>query len=275
MPGERAASSLATSSTSTSNPFTRTSFNATQNQFNNQNQQQAQFLNSQNIGAGAFGGDRAGVSQAILAGQQQLSRSARDRWPQSGQLQSGAGGVQQPAADQPRRIGVQRQHAGPDGQSIWQSGGGNWRAWHSPSQYRRARRDAGHAAGARGHPVYECWHVLRQHRHAGAASWPSGRKRSNASRDDPAERAAGDRYRAAKRLDAGASLPVPDDGLPRQHHRRNRKPERRDIADDDARAQWRKSSRGLGHCRRLALLPIRRSPRASAASAARLCRRCR
>ena len=57
------------------NPFTQDVINATQNQFNNQNKQQAQFLNSQNIGAGAFGGDRAGVSQAVLAGQQQASQA--------------------------------------------------------------------------------------------------------------------------------------------------------------------------------------------------------
>jgi hypothetical protein len=57
------------------NPFTTDVVNATQAEFQNQNEQQAQFLNSQNIGAGAFGGDRAGVSQAILAGQQDLSEA--------------------------------------------------------------------------------------------------------------------------------------------------------------------------------------------------------
>ena len=56
-------------------PYTQDVINATQNQFNNQNTQQAQFLNSQNIGAGAFGGDRAGISQAVLAGQQQASQA--------------------------------------------------------------------------------------------------------------------------------------------------------------------------------------------------------
>ena len=57
------------------NPFTANVVQATQNEFNNQNAQQAQFLNSQNIGAGAFGGDRAGLSQAILAGQQQTAQA--------------------------------------------------------------------------------------------------------------------------------------------------------------------------------------------------------
>ena len=57
------------------NPYTADVIQATQNQFNNQNQQQAQFLNSQNIGAGAFGGDRAGISQAILANQQQAAQA--------------------------------------------------------------------------------------------------------------------------------------------------------------------------------------------------------
>ena len=57
------------------NPFTSSVVDATQQEFNNQNAQQAQFLNSQNIGAGAFGGDRAGLSQAVLAGQQQTAQA--------------------------------------------------------------------------------------------------------------------------------------------------------------------------------------------------------
>lgn len=56
-------------------PYTQNVVDATQNQFNNQNQQAAQFLNSQNISSGAFGGDRAGVSQGILANQQQTAQS--------------------------------------------------------------------------------------------------------------------------------------------------------------------------------------------------------
>lgn len=57
------------------NPYTQDVVNATQNQFNNQNQQQAQFLNSNNISSGAFGGNRAGISQAILANQQQMAQA--------------------------------------------------------------------------------------------------------------------------------------------------------------------------------------------------------
>jgi len=57
------------------NPYTSDVVQATQNEFNNQNQQQAQFLNSANISSGAFGGDRAGVSQGILANQQQLAEA--------------------------------------------------------------------------------------------------------------------------------------------------------------------------------------------------------
>ena len=56
-------------------PYTQDVVNATQNQFNNQNQQASQFLNSSNISSGAFGGDRAGVSQAILANQQQTAQA--------------------------------------------------------------------------------------------------------------------------------------------------------------------------------------------------------
>jgi hypothetical protein len=57
------------------NPYTQSVIDATQAQFNNQNQQAGQFLNSQNISSGAFGGDRAGVSQAILANQQQTAQA--------------------------------------------------------------------------------------------------------------------------------------------------------------------------------------------------------
>jgi hypothetical protein len=57
------------------NPYTQSVVNATQAEFNNQNQQQAQQLNSSAIGAGAFGGDRAGIAQAALANQQQLAQA--------------------------------------------------------------------------------------------------------------------------------------------------------------------------------------------------------
>ena len=57
------------------NPYTQSVINATQGEFNNQNQQQAQFLNSANISSGAFGGDRAGIGQSILANQQNLAQA--------------------------------------------------------------------------------------------------------------------------------------------------------------------------------------------------------
>src|SRR5882672_651635 len=57
------------------NPYTQSVVNATQNQFNNQNMQQAQALNSNAIGAGAYGGDRAGVAQSVLANQQLTAQS--------------------------------------------------------------------------------------------------------------------------------------------------------------------------------------------------------
>ena len=56
-------------------PYNQAVVQATQNQFNNANQQAAQYLQSQNIGAGAFGGDRAGISQAVLANQQQQAQA--------------------------------------------------------------------------------------------------------------------------------------------------------------------------------------------------------
>jgi hypothetical protein len=57
------------------NPYTQSVTNATQAEFANQNQQQAQMLNSNAIGAGAYGGDRAGVAQSILANQQQTAQA--------------------------------------------------------------------------------------------------------------------------------------------------------------------------------------------------------
>jgi hypothetical protein len=57
------------------NPYTSSVVDTTQAEMNNQNQQQAQFLNSANISSGAFGGDRAGIGQSILANQQQLAEA--------------------------------------------------------------------------------------------------------------------------------------------------------------------------------------------------------
>jgi hypothetical protein len=57
------------------NPYTSSVVDTTQAEMNNQNQQQAQFLNSANISSGAFGGDRAGIGQSILANQQNLAEA--------------------------------------------------------------------------------------------------------------------------------------------------------------------------------------------------------
>lgn len=56
-------------------PYNQDVINATENAFNNQNTQQAEQLQGNTIGAGAFGGDRAGVAQGILAGQQQTAEA--------------------------------------------------------------------------------------------------------------------------------------------------------------------------------------------------------
>src|SRR5215472_1948749 len=62
--------------TSIMSPFTEQVVGATQNWFNNQNAIQANNLLSQAIRSGnAFGGDRAGVAEAQLAGQQQLAQA--------------------------------------------------------------------------------------------------------------------------------------------------------------------------------------------------------
>lgn len=58
------------------NPYQSDVVNSTEAEIGNQNQQQAANLTSSNIGAGAFGGDRSGVSQAALAGQQDVANNA-------------------------------------------------------------------------------------------------------------------------------------------------------------------------------------------------------
>jgi spore germination cell wall hydrolase CwlJ-like protein len=58
------------------NPYTQNVVNATQGQFNNQNAiQGSQLLGSAIQSGNAFGGDRAGVAQAALAGQQQSAEA--------------------------------------------------------------------------------------------------------------------------------------------------------------------------------------------------------
>lgn len=57
------------------NPYTQNVVDATQAQFNNQNQQQQQALKGNAISQGALGGNRVGVAQANLAGQQALAQA--------------------------------------------------------------------------------------------------------------------------------------------------------------------------------------------------------
>ena len=56
-------------------PYTQNVVNATQAQFDNQNQQQQQSLTGNAIAQGALGGNRVGVAQANLAGQQQTAQA--------------------------------------------------------------------------------------------------------------------------------------------------------------------------------------------------------
>lgn len=58
-----------------SNPYTQSVINATQRQFNEQNGQQQQQVLGNAASRGALGGDRSGVAQAILAGQQQTAQA--------------------------------------------------------------------------------------------------------------------------------------------------------------------------------------------------------
>lgn len=56
-------------------PYTDAVVKATQDQFNNTNAQQAQQLTGNAVSSGAFGGDRAGVAQGVLAGQQATAQA--------------------------------------------------------------------------------------------------------------------------------------------------------------------------------------------------------
>lgn len=56
-------------------PYTQQVVNATQAQFNNQNQQQALQLTGNQVAQGAYGGDRSAIGQAALAGQQQTTQA--------------------------------------------------------------------------------------------------------------------------------------------------------------------------------------------------------
>lgn len=57
-------------------PYQSDVVNATMAEINNQNEQQASNLTGNAVSAGAFGGDRAGVAQAQLAGQQDLASNS-------------------------------------------------------------------------------------------------------------------------------------------------------------------------------------------------------
>lgn len=57
------------------NPYTQQVVNATQNQFNDQNAQQQAGVTGNAISQGALGGNRVGVAQGVLAGQQQLAQA--------------------------------------------------------------------------------------------------------------------------------------------------------------------------------------------------------
>ncbi len=57
------------------NPWTQQVVNATQAEFNNQNQQQQQQIAGNAASRGAYGGDREAVAQGIAAGQQQLAQA--------------------------------------------------------------------------------------------------------------------------------------------------------------------------------------------------------
>jgi hypothetical protein len=56
-------------------PYLNNVVGATQAQFNNANQQQAQGVNANAVAQGAYGGNRVGVAQAELANQQQLAQA--------------------------------------------------------------------------------------------------------------------------------------------------------------------------------------------------------
>ena len=100
------------------NPYTKNVVEATQRTQQQQNQQQAQQLAGNAISQGAFGGDRAGISQANLAGQQSLAnQQVLAGLQQQGYSQAlGAAQQQQGLSYQARAADLARQ--GQAGQAI-------------------------------------------------------------------------------------------------------------------------------------------------------------
>lgn len=100
------------------NPYTKNVVEATQRTQQQQNQQQAQQMAGNAISQGAFGGDRAGISQANLAGQQSLAnQQVLAGLQQQGYSQAlGAAQQQQGLSYQARAADLARQ--GQAGQAI-------------------------------------------------------------------------------------------------------------------------------------------------------------
>jgi len=73
------------------NPYTESVVNATQAQFNNQNQQQLQGVRGNAIAQGALGGNREAIAEAELANQQQLAQAPVIAGLQSQGYQQGVG----------------------------------------------------------------------------------------------------------------------------------------------------------------------------------------
>ena len=96
-----------------SNPYQSSVINATQAQIANQDAIQSEQNISSAIGAGAFGGDRAGVAQAALQGQQSLSNNSTLANLNSSNYSQALGAAQQQqgvqlSADQANRAAVQQ-----------------------------------------------------------------------------------------------------------------------------------------------------------------------
>lgn len=99
-------------------PYTQSVVDATQAQFNNQNQQQQQQLTGNAISQGALGGNRVGVAQANLAGQQATAQNPVIAGLYSQGYQQALGAAQQDAQRQQAaayslgNLGVAGQNAG-------------------------------------------------------------------------------------------------------------------------------------------------------------------
>jgi hypothetical protein len=106
------------------NPYTQNVIDATQAQFNNQNAQQQQQLTGNAISQGALGGNRVGVAQANLAGQESLAQAPVIAGLYSNSYQQGLGAAERQFQQNPLAAAGSIANFGLSGQNAALTGAG-------------------------------------------------------------------------------------------------------------------------------------------------------